>query len=212
MNIHRLQTKFSHLCLLCALALRSTAHLYRELRAVGLVIAEDKQVAMSASAGLAEQFAAQASARGLPGFRCAQTCVALGADFGAGGAKQGSKRRQQRLDNVRERGVRLRTLRAAGARTARFFKQGSLPAGLWAVDTNGISNTALRKLRRLAGSSTSTRVKGRTLELDLACADVPELDPAFSAHARPAFRWATAIWEAELPLPVMEACCRAGRA
>ena len=67
-------------------------------------------------------------------------------------------------------------------KTARFFKASSEQAGLWGADVTGVADGALRKLRVLAGGATTTRVAGRSLELDLALSDTSRLDPAYEAH------------------------------
>ena len=137
---------------------------------------------MATERTLTDAFAAEMTRRGHTGLVSGDSTRALGADFGGGAQRQRSTVQAARIRTVASRAGRLHALRAAGVRISRFFKASSEQAGLWGADVTGIADGALRRLRVLAGGATTTRVAGRSLELDLALADTPRLDPAYEAH------------------------------
>ena len=70
----------------------------------------------------------------------------LGIDF-AFGAKSAEPTRQQRINKVKQRGIKLETIRSAGISTARFYKTANEPAGMYGVGVYGIKAGSLYRLR-----------------------------------------------------------------
>ena len=123
----------------------------------------------------------------------------LGVDFAGGGPGQSTKGRAKRLDKVREWKFRHQMLRAAGISVGAFFKTSVEKTVGYACSVVGISDSLLRRIRRLAGGCTTTRVQGMSLEIDLALSGVKRLDPVYEAHRKPFFAWAAAVWDRTAP-------------
>ena len=124
----------------------------------------------------------------------------MGVDFTAGKPSRASGKLAAQFARLKKGNLRKERLqrfsKAAGQRAKTIFTQGVNPAVLYGACVRGVSNTALRALKRQAAAATAPRGKGRSLNITLALA---QLAPTGVACSLPMARWAKQLWNSTLP-------------
>ena len=126
-----------------------------------------------------------------------EVCTNLGIDYKAGrrrGRKLKGTKRGQRFARGKKRVPRLRNLRTIlGSRIAgTLYASGIQPAMDVGAEVNGVSNTELHTLQKIAGVASAAAVSGRSLRATLILRGNPTWKPAVA----PALKWHREIWHA----------------
>ncbi len=140
---------------------------------LGCSFAQGKTAVVATCADTARRLKEVVGAQG----RIFEAAPNLGIDAPAAkprGAWHRSSLRKSRLVQAAQRERRLRRLSTAiGAKATRIFHTGAEKAGTYGAEIWGLSDSEIKKLRRLAASTVKPRGRGRSLTLALLLAGAP---------------------------------------
>ena len=119
-----------------------------------------------------------------------------------GGRRRTTSVLKARLKAFAKRVPAIRKLAKVGISSAALVRTAGNPVALYGVDTVGIGEAHLLKLRRLAARAITNDPAGKCIEaaLHLADANRSGVDPAHMAAVLPIGAWALACWEKWQPL------------
>ena len=116
----------------------------------------------------------------------------LGVDFAVGRAIEYCKN-NERIEAAADKAARMSSMGKGGLMLLNIMRMHVQSFALYGIRVNGISDTALEKVRTMVRAATSTRASGGSATVVFLLQKHRDIDPAFAANALPLLQWATRI-------------------
>jgi hypothetical protein len=115
----------------------------------------------------------------------------LGADYSASRRRAGEVR-GQRLEDMDVRMLHTDQLARQGVQVTAITQAGTLAGAVWGCGVDGLTPTALNRIRQALGRTTPGTAHGRSLTIDIALTQGK--DPFLRATTAPVQLWGAAVW------------------
>ena len=167
--------------------------------ALGMEVSASKSVVTASTPASARLLAAAVKSNKV---RCihprkGQPAKMLGVGTCGGGART-TKVFNKRVQAFKKKSRRISVLKQHGFQTRFAVRATAMPSIGYGMETAGVSDSALKRIRQTVNSAAGTDTRGGHFEAELFAKDAlhGRVDPAFDAHTKPIAAWATAWWDA----------------